>query len=192
MQVSRILFEGQRATGVLVNSGGEQFTAEADLLVLSAGAIASPHLLLLSGVGPASPLQSKGIPLVKDRPGVGQNLRDHPICAVRVKTKPEFPLDPNAPRIQTVLRYTATGSTTRNDMQILPSSFPTPLGGDPFAEEGIRFTCIMELANSAGEVRLNSTDAGEQLLATSKSGTLLLRRDQGAVTALLDSLSRWL
>ena len=78
-----------------------------------------------------------------------------------------------------MLRYTATGSTTRNDMQILPSSFPTPLGGDPFAEEGIRFTCIMELANSAGEVRLNSTDAGEQLLATSKSGTLLLRRDQG-------------
>ena len=162
VQVSRILFEGQRATGVLVNSGGEQFTAEADLLVLSAGAIASPHLLLLSGVGPASQLQSKGIPLVKDLPGVGQNLRDHPICAVRVKTKPEFPLDPNAPRIQTVLRYTATGSTTRNDMQILPSSFSTPLGGDPFAEEGIRFTCIMELANSAGEVRLNSIDPGEQ------------------------------
>ena len=52
--VSRVLFEGQRASGVLVNSGGEQFTAEADLLVLSAGAIASPHLLLLSGVGPAS------------------------------------------------------------------------------------------------------------------------------------------
>ena len=82
---------------------------------------------------------------------MGQNLRDNPICAVRVKTKPEFPSDPNAPCIQTVLRYTATGSTTRNDMQILPSSFPPPLGGDPFAEEGIRFTCIMELANSAGK-----------------------------------------
>ena len=162
VQVSRILVDGQRATGVQVNSGGEQFTAEGALMVVCSGAIASPQLLMLSGIGPASHLQSMGISLVKDLPGVGQNLRDHPLCAVRVKTKKDFPLDPNAPRIQTVLRYTATGSSARNDMQILPSSFSTPLGGDPFAEEGIRFTCIMELANSSGEIRLVSKDPGEQ------------------------------
>jgi len=43
-------------------------------------------------------------------------------------------------------------------MQILPSSFSTPLGGDPLEGEGIRFTCIMELAVSAGELQLTSTD----------------------------------
>lgn len=160
--VRRILFDGLRATGVEVASGGETFLAESGLIVLSAGAIASPHLLMLSGVGPADHLRSLGIPVVKDLPGVGQNLRDHPLCPVRVQTKEGFPLDPNAPRIQTVLRYTATGSASRNDMQILPSSFSTPLGGDPFAKEGIRFTCILELANSAGEIRLNSTDPDDQ------------------------------
>ncbi len=160
--VRRILFDGQKATGVEVESGSERFTVEGDLIVLSAGAIASPQVLMLSGVGPAAHLQAKGIPVVKDLPGVGQNLRDHPLVAVRVKTKEGFPLDPDAPRIQTVLRYTATGSDLRNDMQILPSSFSTPLGGDPYAEEGIRFTCIMELAFSAGEVTLESTEPGAQ------------------------------
>jgi len=78
--------------------------------------------------------------------------------AVRVKTKDDFPLDPDAPRLQTALRYAATGPEHRNDMQIFPSSFSTPLGGGPFAEEGIRFTCVMELAQSAGELRLNSNE----------------------------------
>ena len=159
--VRRILFDGTRACGVEAESGGEIFTIESDQIVLSAGAVASPQILMLSGVGPAGHLQQMGVTLVKDLPGVGQNLRDHPLCAVRVKTKPGFPLDPNAPRIQTVLRYTATGSELFNDMQILPSSFSTPLGGDPYAEEGIRFTCILELAKSSGEVKLRSTDPGD-------------------------------
>ena len=160
--VRRILFEGQRATGVEVESGGEIFRMEAEQIVLSAGAIASPQILMLSGVGPAEHLQEKGIAVVMDLPGVGKNLRDHPLVPVRVKTKPDFPLDQDAPRIQTVLRYTASGSSHRNDMQIFPSSFSTPLGGDPFAEEGIRFTCMVELAESAGELLLNSNDPSVQ------------------------------
>jgi len=83
--------------------------------------------------------------------------------AVRVKTKDDFLSDPDAPRLQTALRYAATGSEHRNDMQIFPSSFSTPLGGDPFPEEGIRFTCMVELAQSAGELRLNSNDPHEQM-----------------------------
>ena len=66
--------------------------------------------------------------------------------AVRVKTKDDFPLDPDAPRLQAALRYTPTGAERRNDMQIFPSSFSTPLGGDSFDEEGIGFTCVLELA----------------------------------------------
>ena len=159
--VNRILFDGNRACGAEVESGGETFTVDSDQVVLCGGAVASPQILMLSGVGPAGHLQEMGVPIVHDLPGVGQNLRDHPLCAVRVKTKPDFPLDAEAPRIQTVLRYTASGSDLRNDMQILPSSFSTPLGGDPFAEEGIRFTCILELAKSSGEIKLRSTTPGD-------------------------------
>ena len=83
--------------------------------------------------------------------------------AVRVKTKDDFPLDPDAPRLQTALRYTATGAEHRNDMQIFPSSFSTPLGGDPFDEEGIGSTCVLELAQSAEELRLNSDGPHEQM-----------------------------
>ncbi len=162
VQVRRVLFDGQRATGVEVESGGDRFIVESDLIVLSAGAIASPQLLMLSGVGPESQLRGLGIPVVKDLPGVGQNLRDHPLLPIRVSVKDEFLLDPDAPRMQALLRYTATGSDDRNDMQLFPSSFSTPLGGDPFAEEGIRITCMMELAASAGELRLTSTDPGVQ------------------------------
>ena len=160
--VRRILVEDGRATGLEVESGGEIFQMEAGQIILSAGAIASPQILMLSGIGPATHLQEKGITIVADLPGVGKNLRDHPLVAVRVKTKDDFPLDPDAPRLQTVLRYTAGGSENRNDMQIFPSSFSTPLGGDPLAEEGIRFTCMLELAESAGELQLNSADPKEQ------------------------------
>ncbi|MAN93132.1 MAG: mycofactocin system GMC family oxidoreductase MftG [Chloroflexi bacterium] len=160
--VRRILVEDGRATGLEVESGGEIFRMEAGQIILAAGAIASPQILMLSGIGPAKHLQEKGITIVADLPGVGKNLRDHPLVAVRVKTKDNFPLDPDAPRLQTVLRYTAGGSENRNDMQIFPSSFSTPLGGDPLAEEGIRFTCMLELAESSGELQLNSSDPKEQ------------------------------
>lgn len=162
VRVRRLLFDGQRATGVEAESGGESFQIEGDQIVLCSGAIASPQLLMLSGIGPAEQLRGLGIPVIKDLPGVGKNLRDHPLVPVRVKVKDEFPLDPDAPRIQTVLRYTASGSDLRNDMQIFPSSFSTPLGGDPYANEGIRITCMMELAESSGELVLQSTDPDVQ------------------------------
>src|SRR2546427_6888532 len=99
-----------------------------------------------------------GIPLVYALPGIGQNLRDHPNIRVPVQVQAGFPLDPKAPRTQLALRYTAQGSSDRNDMQIMQSSFSSPIGGDPLQAEGIRFTCILELAVGAGELRLTSTD----------------------------------
>jgi len=68
----RILFHGKRAVGIEVESSGEIYTVEGAEIVLCSGAIASPHLLLLSGVGPAEHLQSMGIPVVNDLPGVGK------------------------------------------------------------------------------------------------------------------------
>ena len=76
--VRKILFEGTQAVGVEVESKGEVFIVEGSQIILSAGAIGSPHILMLSGIGPAAQLTAHGIPLIKDMPGIGQNLRDHP------------------------------------------------------------------------------------------------------------------
>ena len=75
----KILFdENQKATGVQVSSAGLPFILSANKeVIVSAGAFQSPQLLMLSGIGPAAELQSFGIPVVADRPGVGQNLTDH-------------------------------------------------------------------------------------------------------------------
>ncbi len=76
--VLRISFEGRRATGVVYRQGGVDRTALARREVLvSAGAIQSPQLLELSGVGDAGRLQALGIPVVSDLPAVGENLQDH-------------------------------------------------------------------------------------------------------------------
>jgi choline dehydrogenase-like flavoprotein len=74
----RIVWDGVRAIGVEVDRAGEVRTIYADAeIILSAGAYQSPHLLLLSGVGPADELRAAGIELVADVPEVGRNLQDH-------------------------------------------------------------------------------------------------------------------
>ncbi|MEM7366615.1 MAG: GMC family oxidoreductase N-terminal domain-containing protein, partial [Pseudomonadota bacterium] len=76
--VSRICFEGTRATGVEVQLDEQTLQVDASQeVVLSAGAFQSPQLLMLSGVGERTSLQTLGIPCVHDLPGVGQNLQDH-------------------------------------------------------------------------------------------------------------------
>ena len=163
--VHRIVFDGNRATGVELESGGETFIVEGEEIILSAGAIGSPQILMLSGVGPRDHLNSLGIPVVSDRPGVGQNMRDHPNVWVTWRTKEGFDLDGLAPRSQVTLRYTADGSDLRNDMKITMQSFATERvnrGGDRMEPVGIRMTGGIYLAVGAGELRLASADPSEQ------------------------------
>ena len=69
---------GKRATGVRWRQNGEQRTARSrGEVILAAGSIGSPHILMLSGVGPAAQLSKFGIPVTLDKPGVGANLHDH-------------------------------------------------------------------------------------------------------------------
>ncbi|MDA0812104.1 MAG: GMC family oxidoreductase N-terminal domain-containing protein [Verrucomicrobia bacterium] len=76
--VSRVLFEGRRAIGVAYIVDGQELQATARReVLLSAGAITSPHLLELSGVGSAELLNTHGIPVIHDLPAVGENLSDH-------------------------------------------------------------------------------------------------------------------
>ena len=74
---TRILFEGSRAVGVEYERGGRTRTVRAGEVILCGGAINSPQLLQLSGVGPADHLRSLGIDVLHDLPGVGENLQDH-------------------------------------------------------------------------------------------------------------------
>ncbi len=76
--VEGIVFDGRRAVGVRWSQGGQTRTARCrGEVILAAGSIGSPHIMLLSGVGPGQQLQELGIPVVLDRPGVGANLQDH-------------------------------------------------------------------------------------------------------------------
>jgi choline dehydrogenase-like flavoprotein len=76
--VEKVLFEGRRAIGVRFLRGGQTFEARAaGEVILSAGAIGSPHLLQLSGVGPADWLTEAGVDVLLDKPGVGRGLQDH-------------------------------------------------------------------------------------------------------------------
>ncbi len=98
---TRILMEGRRAVGVEVRVGSEtrQLRASREVL-LSAGALQSPQLLMLSGIGPGAQLQRHGIAVAHDLPGVGRHLHDH-VDVVQVV---------NAPRLTELFGLSATGA----------------------------------------------------------------------------------
>ncbi|KAL8912052.1 MAG: hypothetical protein Q9171_002905 [Xanthocarpia ochracea] len=75
----KVLFDGKKkATGVVVDTQGRQYTLTATReVILTAGVFGSPQLLMVSGVGPIAALQRHGIPVIANRPGVGQNMEDH-------------------------------------------------------------------------------------------------------------------
>ncbi len=157
--VHKILFQGRRAIGIVAERDGTLTTIHADEIVISGGTIASPHILLHSGVGPADDLRTLGIEVTLDLPGVGQNLRDHPQTPILVQTKPEVINDWRTPRLNTALRYTAAGSDLRNDMIIIPASNALPIGDTSDNPPiGFEVTPALYLAIGAGSLALTSTD----------------------------------
>ena len=164
----RVLFDGKRATGVEVECGDERFIAEGDHIILSAGAVGSPQLLMLSGVGPADHLRQFGIPLVQDLPGVGQNLKDHP--KVYVSWRPaEGVLSGEGARAGVSLRFTAPGSDLRNDLSINMGSMVAErlsweeVHGIETRAPGpqlkrMEMMLALVLPRSSGELKLTSTD----------------------------------
>ncbi len=91
---SRVTLEGRRATGVEFTQGGVARRANAKReVILCGGAINSPHLLMVSGIGPAAHLQDSGVAVAHDLPGVGQNLQDH--FQARITYRCKFPVTLN-------------------------------------------------------------------------------------------------
>ena len=105
-QVTRLLVEDGRVVGVEAWHRGATRTARAEgEVILSAGAIGSPHLLLLSGIGPADHLRELGIDVVADLP-VGQGMQDHPFAALQWETSSTDSLN-DAEDLRHVARYLA-------------------------------------------------------------------------------------
>jgi choline dehydrogenase len=93
-QVARVLFEGTTAVGVEWIEGGNVRQARAEReVILAAGALQSPQLLQLSGIGPAALLRQHGIAVVADAPEVGENLQDHYQARVIVRLKEKMSLN---------------------------------------------------------------------------------------------------
>jgi choline dehydrogenase len=153
--VRRILVDGDRCSGIEVEAlDGSIERVEARLVVLCGGSIMSPAILLRSGVGPRDHLESLGIDVLRDVPGVGRNLSDHPALSVQCRVKDGAVVDVDSPLIQTILRYTATGSDKRNDLQIEQLSFTS--GRRDVPTFGI--AAVLEYQYGRGELRLNSAD----------------------------------
>ena len=159
--VRRILFNGTRAVGVEVESGGEHMTVLGNEIIVSSGAIATPQLLMLSGVGPVGHLADLGIGVVHDLSGVGQNLRDHPLAMALYEYQGDLEDDTEA-MLQTLLRYTTEGSATRDDMHLgvlsidpahVPEGLPLDIDGNCVA-----IFASVQNALSAGELRLRSSN----------------------------------
>jgi choline dehydrogenase len=166
-QVHRVIFEGKRAVGVVAESGGEMFEVRAREVILSAGAVVSPQLLMLSGVGPKDHLEEHGIEVIADVPGVGQNLQDHPLVFLSWNTVPDYDFQLDKRRLQLSLRYTATDSPDRNDMIVYMNSAiteRTERGGRRNSPIGIGMNLGLNMADSRGEIRLTSTDVTDQPL----------------------------
>ena len=160
-----IVFEGNRAVGVRGTSGGQEFSVFGDEVILCAGAIGSPHILALSGIGPGDQLRQLDIPVVQDLPGVGRNLRDHPDVPMAWRTREGFPL--NVDQVATgnvTLRFTASGSPFENDLVIYMGNYAAsrPMRGlDHRNPVGIGVSLGLYLALSHGELCLRSADPGE-------------------------------
>ncbi len=177
VHVTRVLFEGDRATGVayVQNRQKRQATASEEI-ILCGGAVNSPQLLMLSGVGPAAHLAAHGIDVVADRKDVGQNLQDHLVVGVRYRSKrsgtllsAESPL--NIARYLLLRNGMLTSNvaeagafvSTRNssipDLQfhVAPVLFENH-GLEPPREHGISFGPTLVRPESRGFVRLHGAD----------------------------------
>jgi choline dehydrogenase len=177
--VTRVLLDGTRAIGVGYTAAGEQRSAFAEAeVILSGGAINSPQLLMLSGIGPAAHLREVGVDPVLDLPGVGENLHDHPATPLLWRTKGTTDLAVDHVTPARLVQWQTLGrgplasnigeaggfTTTRDglpapDMQfhVAPTGFYDNGFREPVARMFTAATTLVDVA-SRGHLRLRSAD----------------------------------
>ncbi|MCV7420450.1 GMC family oxidoreductase N-terminal domain-containing protein [Mycobacterium yunnanensis] len=153
----KLHIDENRCHGVDFVRRGERVTAYAEAdVILSAGAVDSPRLLLLSGVGPAAELESVGVDVVHDLPGVGRNLHDHPLCGVVYAATQPIPAG-HTNLAETSLQWRSDDSLDGPDMQLMfihvpfhPPHLTAPVNGFTFG--------IAAVPEARGSIRLTSGD----------------------------------
>jgi choline dehydrogenase len=152
----RLTFQGQRVTGVDVRPPGATTPVHVRArreVILSAGAVDSPKLLMLSGIGPANALRRHGIPVVLDLPGVGANLQDH--LRVSIRWTARQPLAPST--VSAGLFTFSTAAAARRPAAAPDIQFYVGRGldvPDPF----VTLTVAMSQPASRGRLSLRSAD----------------------------------
>lgn len=158
-RVSRIVIVDRVATGVEYTcadgAGAAGATRE---VILTAGAIGSAHLLLLSGIGPSDHLREVGVDVVLDLPGVGANLHDHPMSTVVYSAAAELPGNPGNMLGQAIGLIETEHATDGPDLQLLLIAAPyrSPSLPGPDVGYAIGFSAITPM--SRGGIRLASRD----------------------------------
>jgi choline dehydrogenase len=121
--VRRVLFRGRRAIGVEVEREGRVFEIHANTVVLSAGAIHTPGILLRSGIGPSADLQRLGVSPVSELPAVGAKLLDHPGVAIILRPRAGTDIgSAQDPLITHLCRVTSPGSSIGGDIHLQAGS----------------------------------------------------------------------
>ncbi len=164
--VRRLLFDGSRCVGVEWERGGElEIGRAASEVVLSAGTVGSPRVLLLSGIGPADELRGLGVDVVADVPGVGRNLHDHLLSpAIFAAEAPIAPPAPGTSPIQTHLWWRSRPDLPVPDTQ--PIHFSVPLYEPWMQGPDNAFTLLggMVRPASRGSIRLSGAKPDDELL----------------------------
>ena len=157
-QVTRILISGGRCTGAAYLRDGvpRQARASAEVIVC-AGAIGSPQLMMLSGIGPAEHLRDLGIDPVADLPGTGANLQDHPIAMASYASAVALPRSRyNHGETYSALSTPLAGAWP--DLQIFPILLPVAPPGLQAPAGGFALVASAVAPDSRGSVRLASAD----------------------------------
>jgi choline dehydrogenase len=178
IRVVRVLIEAGRAIGIEYIQRGSRFQVRAAReVILCAGAVGSPHLLLLSGIGPKQQLEPLGVSVVADLPGVGENLQDHLAAALSYASTQPVSLAGSATRLNTLQYLTRkSGPLVSNLLEVgaFAKSSPdldacdlevlfAPLGSlerglDPPAEHGFSLFAALLAPKSRGRITLASAD----------------------------------
>jgi choline dehydrogenase len=181
--VRRVRFVGNRVQGVEVERFGAVRDLKCDRVVLAAGATATPGILLRSGIGPEGELARLGVSMVRNMPGVGARLFDHPGLAVLFRPLKRGLSSLDHPIVQTLCRYTSTNSECPDDMQLQPGSW-IPLPRYPVPGVTIA-TCI---GKPRGHGRLRYLSARADARPTIETAFLVEEEDRARAKEAL----RWI
>lgn len=156
--VHRVLVRGDRCTGVEYSVGNEMLYAGCrGEVVVAAGTVGSPLVLMRSGIGPARHLRETGVEVIADVSGVGQNLQDHPAATVVYESARRMPQGENGHgEVLGLLR--SDPALDAPDLQILFVDVPLSVPALPGPDQGYALLVSLMAPRSRGSVRMRSAD----------------------------------